>query len=496
MYGEKLNMLEIFEKMTNGGLSVKRPKGSKFAFSESVSVFRPGKVIGINTKSGLKGAKGLIIGSVEALVDNHKTFTHITPNVFRSAKYIGDDKVIGHREDNLKQINAFVIDIDGIDKNKVKRTDIVFRGMEAGLQPTIILDTPHGYQVQYYLKNPIFIKKNDNKAVKMAKRISMNLREHYRQVFEEVDMACNHFGFFRCPKEENILSYSPNSIHSLDQFIEFSMEFEKLNIESRKLTKDTAKVYDFASLRSIHEPWFHMLINCTHIKGSNGQIGRDNAIFTMSLQLYAGKVEKEEALLMMQKFNSNLEEPLDENIVVQKVNSAYSGQYKGAKKQFIDLLLYTWCEITDNDKNNYFFRHHAKPREERERSHWYEWEGDMIRFINENAEKGKVVMRPKEVISALNIPRSTYYDVLKLTKTVLISKEGSKVVLATKASLYNYIQTLIEQNKNLKAQYRMYLTKVMPYLNLQEKEQIIRHFTIASDGLKHDEINDLGVKLE
>ncbi|HDE7128867.1 TPA: primase C-terminal domain-containing protein [Staphylococcus aureus] len=455
---------DIFTTLMNQGLRETRYKNSKLNIIEQEFQYPTGKIIGTRSKQELIGAKGLIIGSIEALMDNHLNLTHITPNVYRSAKNLANGSVKGHSEDNLKQINTFVIDIDNVDKSVITLADIALRGYEVGLRPTLIIHTPKGYHVYFMLKDPLYIKSTDgyNKALNTAKRISLNLRQYYADVIPGVDINCNHFGFFRCPKMDNIVDYSPESRYSLSDFINFSLKYESTRLNTAT-SSPKGTVY-LKQLKNIHEPWFHLLYKCKHIKGYGGHIGRDNAIFTMALHMYASRLSKKETIEMLSHFNKNLNQPLQHSTVIQKINSAYSGKYKGAAKQYIYKLLDTWCEVTDKVKKHLFFRNHAKKREDRIRSHYSEWKQDLYNYVNQHAVKGYLEITTKELCEAIGIPKSTLKEVLKKYNTFIWSAtkgKYAKLKITTNKTMINYLLQKNKEDSYSKKMFKYILNKLI-----------------------------------
>lgn len=465
MYTTQYDMQEILNSMMNGGLRNTRYKKSKADIEDEGTQLFPGKVFGTRTKKELEDQKGIIFGSLEALVDSHLNLTHITPNVYRSAKRTMNGKTKGHSENNLKQINVFAIDIDGIDKSEITMGDIMLRGHEVGLVPTLILDTPNGYHVMFFLNEPIYIKrtsrKQRNMALDMAKRISINLRKFFGEIIPGIDSTCNHFGYFRCPKPGNIIDYRPNNQYDVSHFIEFSQDYEKYHADQ----SEQSNVVAIRHVKSINDEWFHRLYNCTHIKGSSNQIGRDNAIFTMSLHCYASKIGQDECLNIMQAFNSRLDEPLSSETVSQKVRSAYSGEYYGASNRHIDALLYAWCEITDSRRNTFWFRKHAKKREDRKQSHYSEWEQDLYLYVNSRAEEGYLVTTTSQILEDLDMPKSSLYDMLKTAKSVFWTAtrgRNARITLSTRKTLFVLVLKNVEKFKVQKENYRQYIKTLVP----------------------------------
>ncbi len=88
--------------------------------------------------------------------------------------------------------------------------------LEEGLLPTLIVDTPKGYHCYFLIQNynqetdsfdkaSYISNSNDFKSLRVAKRISENIRKSIQNRLPQVDMGCNHFGIFRFPTKKKIL---------------------------------------------------------------------------------------------------------------------------------------------------------------------------------------------------------------------------------------------------------------------------------------------------
>lgn len=431
---------DIFERMFHSELS-----GHEKQTSEN------GKIIVTETKENLSNVKGHIINPSEIMSWRHD-ISHITPNTYYTAGYNKEGKFYGHSDNNLRQINVFAIDIDSVDKSQINLQDILLKGEEVGLQPTLVIDTPKGYHLMFYLKTPLFVtgksKKERNMFVDRVKRVSTNLRSSYSELISGIDVYCNHFGFFRSPRHDNVLYYNTANIYSYKEFVEFSIEYEKKTIDKRYINNNTVP---FRRLKTIREPWFNHLYNVTDIAGQgDGIIARDNAIFTMALHLYANKVSKEEATNLMHEWNRKLNLPLQDKVVVEKVNSAYSGRYKGAAKKYILNLLYSWCELANINHNRLFFRKHAKKREERERVHFDEWKQDLYQYINKHAKNGIVKTTRTELCNALGFSKSTLKVLLKDDQMFYSKTTKGKyavMIIATRKSLVQHALNKVKGKK-------------------------------------------------
>lgn len=479
---KNIDIVSLYESILKSGLRFERYKNSKFVSKNKVNnKYKTGKIAGAFSKEALIDTDYTIFGSVEALVDSHKELTHFTPNVYKTLARSKEGKVFGHSEDNLKQINTFVVDFDGLDKKAITITDIVLCGKDAGLIPTTILDTPKGYQAYFTLKAPVFVKKGHSHkvsgSVTIAKRISQNIREFFNKSIPGVDFSCNHFGFFRCPTEANILYHNDKYMYDFTDLITFSKDFEGVDILKQVEKDKSVKVVK--QLKNIHELWFHKLYATRHIEGSGGNIGRDNAIFTMALHMYSCHMPISKTIDMMRKFNENLHKPLQDSVVLQKVKSAYSGNYKGATKFYITELVYTWCELTSEEKNKLFFRNHAKKREDRLRSHYSERVTDLITYIGQNAKNGVVEMSGTAFREAINMPKSTLYDVLNNNDTFIWSASKGRyatIKVTTKSIFFEFIRQQVKQTKALRIAFRMYLKEMVGSINESSINQLYSEY--------------------
>jgi hypothetical protein len=98
----------------------------------------------------------------------------------------------------LRQINTFFVDIDlPANSEKFNHGEIVLAAYDRlGFMPTMILDTPNGYQAFFVLKSPAYVTKKTNYKVidRVAKKISKNIRKELAKDLPGIDVNCNHFG--------------------------------------------------------------------------------------------------------------------------------------------------------------------------------------------------------------------------------------------------------------------------------------------------------------
>lgn len=249
-----------------------------------------GSIFGFREKEALKVGRGVILTSIEAMNDNTDSFTHWTPNVYRYGKKREFGGIVeGYNEKNLRQINTFVIDIDS---KSVNWSEILLLGLEMGFMPTMILETPKGYQVYHVLSRPSFVTSKTNyKVIDVAKKISRNLKKAYALKFR-VDMGCNDFGIARVPRKDNVLFFDQDYRYSFGEWLNWSLKQSDSLLEEAKEPK-MRLVRKSDRSRQIDEPWFDMLLHRGQIRGQKGVLGRNNAILTLALAFFSSGKEKE-----------------------------------------------------------------------------------------------------------------------------------------------------------------------------------------------------------
>lgn len=453
------NLSEIYDLILKYGVTKYREKNSKAALPALIKADRAesgtkkGAIFVVRSKADFMdiGVKGYIVTSKETLLEDAKDLTHFTPNVYREFGYSDKSRkfVRGHEENNLLQVNTFVVDID-TKKHSVQ--DILLACLDNSIgAPTLILESERGYQVYFVLEQPIFISNNRNYiSLTVAKRISDNLKKSLADV--DADIYCNDFGFFRLPKTDNIAWFNKAALYTASELINFSQrqdddENRQLYVVPSKLTVGSVMQAD----------WFHALVTATDVRGHKGQLGRNNLLFTLALVCFSEGRESVYAYDLLDQVNNNFKNPLKGSQLNTIVNSAYSGRYKGAKKEYIEMLLglYVTGSFEVKMAKGGWYKH-AKARTDRERSHGYEWEQDIVDFLESHqiAENPFVVTTQKELCLALNIPSSTLNKVFNTSTRILKRVEGagraSKTILTTVAS---FIKHVIKNVREMKAEY-------------------------------------------
>lgn len=378
---------EIMQFMTHNSLLLYKNKGSRapldritvYQRTEKNNPYRKGAVFVSPTKDDLAQGKGYVVTSYETLGEKYQNLSHWTPNTYRGGTYYDFKKRIikGHKRENLKQINVIGFDID------TKEVDLY--GLYLGCEelklprPNLLLETPRGYQCFFVLETPFYIhSQSDYKSLRVAERLYDNIRKALCK-YVPIDMNCVPFGFYRIPKDDNILDFYEKSANT-SLLLSWSKTFEEQ--EKRKFLR---VVYNSnsSSIDLCSSDWYRELIQATYIEKGHNSASRNNALMTLALANYASERPYEEAYDELDQFNSFLDHPLSKAEFEKTLKSAYSGKYKGVKRSYVEGLLKLWTDGNACFQGKEGWYKFKKEREERERSHYDEWEEDIIRYIEQ-----------------------------------------------------------------------------------------------------------------
>lgn len=425
------NQLEILlDLILHEGLLTYNPKSSEAPAELQHrsklldKMHRKGAIFAVRKKSdfGKGGVKGYIITSKETLIKQADSISHFTPNVYRNYEYANTKRtyIKGFEETNLQQINTYVIDID---TKKYSVNDILIACIDESIgEPTAILETDKGYQVYFVLTNPIFISNQKRfLSLHVAKRIADNLKRSLSCV--EADIYCNDCGFFRMPNSRNIVWFDESATYSPKQLIDWSQrQDDNVNRKLYVINKPQ-------SISMLNSDWMHLLLTTKQVKGERGQIGRNNLLFTLALACLQDGLDEDEAYNLLDRFNSNLEQPLPHKEVEAALRSAYSGRYFGPKKEYVEQLIDLYVPGAENLQLSFGqtkWYKHKKAREDRERSHLYEWEEDIINWISSQKSVSEAFLwcTQKQVCEAVGIANSSLNKLLKTSKKLLKTTTG------------------------------------------------------------------------
>lgn len=481
------------------GLKAYKPRNSKILSIQSQihNKNKTGSIAVFRSKNAMSNASGFIITSKEALRDNALQLTHWTPNTYAFLSYDGQRKHIkGHTEANLNQINTFVADIDfknaeDRDANLENVKDAIVIG--GHILPTLILKTDKGYQVYYVLEKPAFLSKHKNGTIPVltaARKIAENIKRSIQDKILATDVGCNNFGIFRIPREDNIIFFEPDLTCSFAGLLTWSQNYSKKTKNVKKLNLRVVSDQD-RYRKQCDQAWFKIMLGKRNIVPGQG-LGRHNTILTLALACYSSGKTEAETFDLLDEFNSALKVPLDFRDMQRCVLDAFSGNYKGAAKIYIDELIDTWGSYAEKrivrQESQVKWYKYAKKRSERTYSHKHEWLQDVIDLVNRiGTGKDNVEISTRKIREELNISAASLNRVLKqaIKSNKLVIKKGKGRRPSKLATLAMALKALFKKNKQLKDQWLKYLKQHLELENIAFTEEL-SVFDMIRNGLDTD----------
>lgn len=156
------------------------------------------------------------------------TATYICPNTIHRL-YKTKNQYIDSA--NLDNIICFAVDVDYKNSQKKDFGDMYLALLDAGIPPSLIVDTPHGYHVWFLLQQPLVMRwkqdQDDNKwqlrpeaekALSWYRSIQMALIHRFISLGYPADRIANSPArLFRNPTEQNILHLDLGQRYTMNQ---------------------------------------------------------------------------------------------------------------------------------------------------------------------------------------------------------------------------------------------------------------------------------------
>lgn len=454
-----MNLNTIYPLILKDGLRNYKFRNSHLKPVSSVEEGKRGAIFTYRSKAHMIKARGLVLTSMEAIKENQDGFTHWTPNVYRFGSYSDSRRQItrGHAEENLRQINTFVIDFDLSSDDVMTSGDILTAALDLGFMPTLILKSDKGYQAYFVLSEPAYVTAHSRfKVVKVAKAISQNLRSYFGQTLP-VDMTCNHFGICRIPRTDNIEFFDEEYTYSFQEWLNWSMKQSDLPFPSKK--PNLTVISGTEGAKQTDEPWYKMLMNESNIKGTKDLMGRNSVLFTLALANFSSGVSQGDCEVVLNEFSLRLDEPVTTSELLKIIASAYSGKYEAASRDYIMLLCRAWVnkdlKAADLFTKQRWYKF-KKKRADRKNSHLYEWKADVMAYLEDfyQSEDPFIQTTKKALREALSIPERSLDRVLKALKadqkiffTIKSGRGGGIRIASVKAIFLSLLQVKKERQE-------------------------------------------------
>lgn len=456
-----VNQIEtIHNVILKDGLRQTKFKNSHLKLVSSAEEGKRGAIFTYRSKPNMVKARGVVLTSMEAILENQDSFTHWTPNVYRFGTYSDSKRQItrGHAEENLRQINTFYIDFDITSSTEEMTSgDILTAAIDLGFMPTLILKSDKGYQAYFVLDKAAYVTTHSQfKVIKVAKAISQNLRNYFAKTLP-VDMTCNHFGIARMPRTDNVEFFHTDYTYSFQEWLDWSMKQSDLPFPSKK--PNLTVISGSEGIKQVDEPWYGLLLREADIRGAKALMGRNNVLFTLALANFSSGVSQSDCEAVLADFNGHLAEPISQDEFLKVTGSAYSGKYEAANRDYITLLCKAW--VNENLKASDLFVKQKwykfkKKRADRKHSHLHEWKADVMAYLEGfyQSEDPFIQTTKKAIREELNIPERSLDKVLKALKAdhkiffVVKAGRGGGIRLASvKAIVLSLIQVKKERQE-------------------------------------------------
>ena len=454
-----MNIKTIYPLILKDGLRSYKFRNSHLKPVSSAEEGKRGAIFAYRSKAHMIKARGLVLTSMEAIEENQDSFTHWTPNVYRFGSYSDSRRQItrGHAEENLRQINTFVIDFDLSSDDVMTSGDILTAALDLGFMPTLILKSDKGYQAYFVLSEPAYVTAHSQfKVVKVAKEISQNWRSYFGQTLP-VDMTCNHFGICRIPRTDNIEFFDEEYTYSFQEWLNWSMKQSDLPFPSKK--PNLTVISGTEGAKQTDEPWYKMLMNESNIKGTKNLMGRNSVLFTLALANFSSGVSQGDCEVVLNEFSLRLDEPVTTSELLKIIASAYSGKYEAASRDYIMLLCRAWVnkdlKAADLFTKQRWYKF-KKKRADRKNSHLYEWKADVMAYLEDfyQSEDPFIQTTKKALREALSIPERSLDRVLKALKadqkiffTIKSGRGGGIRIASVKAIFLSLLQVKKERQE-------------------------------------------------
>ena len=391
-----------------------------------------GAIITYSSKQALKSSKGTRQTDLMAIVAEQPT--HWCSNSYLTGKLKHQHGVLGgNTKNNLLQINVFTIDVD---TKKTPWQTLLKNSKKIGLDPLVIIETDHGYQLIYSIKGALHLNGGSRleMALKSATRTFENLRWKLKSVGIEVDQCCHPFGVCRFPQRNRVLYINVTNNMTYDEWKDWSYR----NDHETQLKNNRS----FALVSGSLHGWARALLN---FKGLQ-QGDRNTALYTVSLEYRSTGASQDVAERDLTEWMQ--EQGLAKDEILNTIASAYRSEYKPNPKYYKPIMI-KYCITAEkdafkpfsslNDKQRKAYFALCKPkkaREERQRTHDHEWADDIVAWIKGNPGT-KTSYRA--LSAELGIPGTTFDRVIKSLK------ESGKISVESRKGRYGYIVlTLVE----------------------------------------------------
>lgn len=386
---------------------------------------KKGVLIAYKSKDLMKQNRGIKVTDLNSVVSLQPTHWTANSYFYPSVKRI-KGVITGNTKEHLNQINCLPIDVDS---NTVSWQTALKISKKAGLDPLCVIRTDKGYQLIYSISGACYFNKSNGETLfNVLDRIYNNVRETLINSGVPVDLHCHPYGVCRFPLRSKTVYINLKNNKTYREWIEWSSRHDVSN-EKPVLTLKTSGI----------PAWARAIVNFNKLESGD----RNTALFAVSLAYRDAGVPENTALNELSEWIIQMGTPRQE--ARRTIKSAYTGKYHASADYYQPILskydltvekstyhVENWKEaLSDRQKKAYWARRKpAKKREERRRSHYSEWQDDLLDWLEtHNNEKTTWT----KIMEEIGISRKS------LSKVLDTLREQGVITIESKKGRYGYL---------------------------------------------------------
>ncbi|RCW41632.1 replication initiation protein [Paenibacillus prosopidis] len=373
---------EAFFSLLYGAYMIERPKRFRSKLSASNNNDRQWVFVGGKERMKSLASKATLFA---VLSDPEVETTYYTPNGYyrRDLRWT----------ESLRWLNAFVFDLDIIGETIV---EVLERFDNAGLpRPTSIIKTPSGgYHATYVFSKPV-------RATTKAIRLYTAIMGHMAVDLGSDTAAVGANRIFRTPTEQNLIYFEPSNCYDFEVF----KTWRDIN---HPYEPDNAGFFNIHTGNIMNHPALQYLLESPCQEGR-----REQTALTLALAMKASDWPQERAEAALRDWFISCcskgaqagKKPFTQRDAVYKAGYVFrSPKFHAPKADVIrELSGLPFFYQTRNCWES------AKPRSDRERSHLFEWEADLLALLKTEKELSGT---QQELATRLNCPLTSFKAIL------------------------------------------------------------------------------------
>lgn len=417
----ELRLSEILQFIYHDRMTPFARKGKRKGFLQSA--LRPGWVHMGRDKQDLEQQKTTkfvrTYQTMLQLVD--KGYQYLTFGTFRVRRRHGHER----NRRNLNSCHAFVIDID----NKTRTPDDILRFCsESGLMPpSLINETDRGYHVWFVLSQDIVgpheYKKDEKRSLTKAGAFYLDVNRYLISLFEKgfpsddsgkgADNTVGGERYIRVPTRVRYFSgnkYSILDFAHLKKELNLAAAGQQLKTRPRPKGNPRTRLYiPHAALKK--DPAYEKLLTMQPAVGD-----RRYTAFTIALLFYACNLKKEQTTAFLEDWfkDQKFGEDFQWKEVHNAIESAYSGEYRGAHSSWI-------FRLTGLKPKLFFTRRVAE--EDRKYKTSEQWETRFLKLLNDHGGQWSGSSRELSELLGMNSKSMLARMIEKLEDSGIIRKQ-------------------------------------------------------------------------